>query len=50
MWVLVPEKRPYHYKKIKPGLIGYLMEGPKKVAECEVIELLGLLSNPILSK
>jgi hypothetical protein len=46
MWVLVPEKRPYHYEKIKPGLIGYFMEGPKRVGECEVVELVGLFHNP----
>jgi hypothetical protein len=46
MWVIVPERRPYHYEKIKPGLIGYFMEGPKRVAECEVIELVGLLNSP----
>jgi hypothetical protein len=49
MWVLVPERRPYHYEKIKPGLIGYFMEGPNRVAECEVIELVGLFHNPTRS-
>jgi hypothetical protein len=47
MWVIVPERRPYHTAKIKMGLIGYFMEGATKVAECEVIEVIGLLDNPI---
>jgi hypothetical protein len=46
MWVLVSPRRPYHLDKIKPGLIGYFMEGPRRVAECEVIEILGLGTNP----
>lgn len=49
MWIIIPERRLYHCNKIKPGIIGYFMEG-RKVAECEVIELLGLLSNPVVSK
>jgi hypothetical protein len=47
MWIIIPESRPLHSEKIKPGLVGYFMEGGKKVAECEVIELVGLLNNPI---
>ena len=47
MWIIASGRRPYHYAEIKPGLVGYFMEGPRKVAECEVIEVLGLLSNPI---
>ena len=47
MWIVIPERRPYHSRKIKLGLLGYFMEGGKKVAECEVIELVGLLNNPI---
>jgi len=50
MWIIVSENRPYHYDKIKVGLKGYFMEGRKKVAECEVIEILGLKTNPISSK
>jgi len=50
MWIIVPERRPYHHYKIKLGTIGYFMEGAKKVAECEVVELMGLLSNPVASQ
>jgi len=46
MWILVPQRRIYHRDKIKIGTIGYFMEGNRRVAECEVIEILGLLSNP----
>jgi len=49
MWVIVPESRPCHYEKIKPGLTGYFMEGLRKLADCEVIEAVGLLTNPITS-
>jgi hypothetical protein len=47
MWVIVPPRRAYHRDKIKPGLIGYFMEGARSVAECEVIEIIGLCSNPL---
>lgn len=46
MWITVPPRRSYHYDKIKPGLICYFMEGGIKVAECEVLEIIGLLVNP----
>jgi hypothetical protein len=47
MWIVSSKMRQYHRNKIKPGLIGYMVEGSRKVAECEVIELVGLNSNPI---
>ena len=50
MWVIVPQSRIYHKEKIKIGLIGYFMEGWRKVAECEVIEIVGLGTNPTQSK
>jgi hypothetical protein len=46
MWVIVPETRPMHRDKIKVGMKGYFMEGSRRVAECEVIELIGLQTNP----
>lgn len=46
-WVIAPERRPYHLDKIEVGLIGYFMEGPTRVAVCEVIEVLDLSINPI---
>ena len=46
MWIIVPQRRVYHFDKIRIGLKGYFMEGPKKVAECEVIEIIGLQTNP----
>jgi len=46
MWIIVPERRPYHQNKIHVGLKGYFMEGSKRVAECEVIEVLNLKTNP----
>jgi hypothetical protein len=46
MWIIVPKRRSYHFDKIKPGIIGYFMEGSRKVAECEIVEIVGLLTNP----
>lgn len=46
MWILIPERRNYHEDKIVIGTKGFFMEGNIKVAECEVIEILGLLTNP----
>ncbi|HET6992871.1 MAG TPA: hypothetical protein VFJ43_16165, partial [Bacteroidia bacterium] len=50
MWIINPERRPEHIGKIKIGLKCYFMEGQRKVAECEVVELLSLNSNPVTSK
>lgn len=50
MWILVPEMRNYHRGKINVGLKGYFMEGIRKVAECEVIEILDLQINQIEAK
>lgn len=47
MWIVRENMRPHHYGKINVGVIGYFREGRRKVADCEVIEILGLLTNPI---
>jgi hypothetical protein len=47
MWILFPQKRPFHSEKIHVGTKGYFMEGARRVAECTVIEILALKSNPI---
>jgi hypothetical protein len=47
MWILNPPMRSYHLDKIKVGVKGYFMEGSRRVAECEVIEILDLMVNPI---
>lgn len=46
MWICDPERRIYHGDKIKLGLTGYFMEGSRRVAKCEVIEIVGLHGNP----
>jgi hypothetical protein len=46
MWVIIPKMRQMHRDKITIGLKGYFMEGSRRVAECEVIEIVGLNSNP----
>ena len=48
MWIANPSWRNYHKEKIKIGLKCYFVEGPRKVAECEVIEIVGLTTNPTL--
>lgn len=47
MWIINIKMRSYHLDKIAIGIKGYFMEGARRVAECEVIEILGLLENPI---
>jgi hypothetical protein len=49
MWIISPERRPIHQERIRIGTKGYFMEG-KPVAECEVIEIIGLMTNPITNK
>ena len=46
MWIMNPSSRPKHSRGIEVGTRGYFMEGHKKVAECIVIEILGLATNP----
>jgi hypothetical protein len=46
MWVIVPKMRQMHRDRIRVGVKGYFMEGSRRVAECEVIEIIGLKSNP----
>jgi hypothetical protein len=50
MWIVIPERRNYHKEKIKLGIKGYFKEGNISVAECEVIEIVGLNENPSQSK
>lgn len=46
MWIIFSQmRREVHVNNIKIGLIGYFMDGPKKVAIAEIIEILGLHSN-----
>ncbi|MDQ0874611.1 hypothetical protein QFZ77_003270 [Paenibacillus sp. V4I3] len=46
MWILFPEMRKeVHVKRIQNGVTGYFMEGSKKVAIAEVIEILDLHLN-----
>ena len=46
MWVILPEMRPHHIQKLKIGTKGHFNEGARRVADCEVIEILGLYKNP----
>ncbi|TQK54200.1 hypothetical protein FB479_107191 [Brevibacillus sp. AG162] len=47
MWIVFPHMRELvHSNRIKIGVTGYFMEGSRKVASAEVIEVIGLHSNP----
>lgn len=48
MHILVPEMRYLHQKRIKVGTKGFFMEGARKVAEAEVIEIVNLHNQYIL--
>jgi hypothetical protein len=47
MWIISSHMRPFHQRHIQVGTKGYFMEGDRRVAECEVIEINGLFSNPV---
>lgn len=40
MWIARPEMIDFHKSKLAIGKKGYFLEGTKKIAECEVIEIL----------
>lgn len=42
MWILNETLQNLHRERIKIGLKGFFMEGPHKVAECEVIQIVNL--------
>jgi len=42
MFVVDPDLIPYHKQRIAVGVRGFFMEGPHKVAACEVVAVLGL--------
>ncbi|TQK45642.1 hypothetical protein FB479_11331 [Brevibacillus sp. AG162] len=47
MWILFPHMcKEVHTKRMEHGVIGYFMEGPRRVAVVETIEIIGLHSNP----
>jgi hypothetical protein len=48
MFILFPARRAFHQQHIKLGTRGYFMEGGWRVAVCEVVELLGLYTNPVV--
>lgn len=46
MWVLFPEmRRIVHAKRIRPGIRGFFMEGPRRVGEVEVLDVIDLAEN-----
>ena len=50
MFILSDDLREQvHQRRLAIGLKGYFVEGPKRVAECEVTELIGLSQVPRVS-
>lgn len=49
MWIYSNELRPYHQERLKLGTIGYFMEGSRRTAKCEVINIVGLFTNHLKS-
>jgi hypothetical protein len=47
MWIINYQTRKYHQTRIKKGTKGYFMEGARKTADCEVIEIVDLLINRV---
>ena len=45
MWIINSARRVFHRLRIKPGLTCYFWES-RPTAKCEVIEILGLFTNP----
>ncbi len=45
MWILSKEVRSYHQNRIKIETIGYFMEESRRTAKCEVIEIVGSMTN-----
>jgi hypothetical protein len=42
MWILVDEMRNFHRERIRIGVKGFMMEGPYRLAEIVVIEVVSL--------
>jgi hypothetical protein len=42
MFVVNPERRQFHKQRVRVGVQGFFMEGARKVAQCEVTQVLGL--------
>jgi len=42
MWILSKDLRALHRARLAPGVRGFMMAGPHKIADVEVIELIGI--------
>lgn len=45
MFLVNSDRAAYHRRRLAVGTKGYFMEGPKKVAECEVVALGSLVNE-----
>lgn len=43
MYIVNLDNEPYHRGRISTGVRGWFVEGPRKVAECEIVAINGLL-------
>ena len=42
MWIIIENMRDFHRERIKVGVKGFMMGGPDKLAEVEIIEVVSL--------
>ncbi|MCB2407609.1 hypothetical protein [Hymenobacter lucidus] len=47
MFILPATSRAFHQLHIRRGLRGYFAEGSRQMGMCEVVEILGLHTNPV---
>ena len=45
MFIVNPERVAFHRGRVKEGVCGFLMEGSRRVAQCEVTSVLGLAAS-----
>jgi hypothetical protein len=47
MYVISPERRPFHITRLGVSTRGHLVEGARIVADCTVTKIIGLNENPL---
>lgn len=48
MWILFPQMRAsVHRSRVKVGVCGHFMEGSRKIGDVEIVQIEGLLENPV---
>ena len=49
MFIVSDDRRGFHKARIAPGVCGFFMEGAKRVATCQVLELMALSDHAVSS-